>query len=152
VKENPMRNGQITSYDDTQFRYDAEAQVMEAAQDLVDEFLMFIKETNLGSDIVDEVELPVRKPILIEAFKMVIAAEKRPQVRSLLVKAGVMLAQYRADLGPRIRLTPVKASDSDETEYSPQSELRLEKVMLLALGERHSLTATYQEAFARSFH
>ena len=79
---------------------------LERAQQFIDEFLVFVKANDVCHDVIDEIELPAPKSLLVSAFCVVIAAERRPDIRSLLIKAGITLAQYRPGLGPRIRVTP----------------------------------------------
>jgi len=62
----------------------AEESELDRAHQLVDEFLVFVKENDVGNDIIDEIELPVPKSLLVPAFSMVIAAERRPPIKSSL--------------------------------------------------------------------
>ncbi|AYC99726.1 hypothetical protein [Neorhizobium sp. NCHU2750] len=93
-----MRGGEIPRGTD--------AQLLQAAHHLVDLFLIHIREHEMGGDLFDTEELPVGKEALINAFRVVIATESRPGVRALLVKAGMRLAQFQDNVGPRISVRP----------------------------------------------
>ena len=120
------------------------------AQDLVDEFLRFVKANDIGNDMVDEVELPVAKPRLVRAFCRVIVAERRPEVRSLLIKAALTLAQYRSDLGSRIRIRSGFPGKEPTPRGSRRLARRFERALLGAAEERVRLSDTLLQAIRRS--
>ncbi len=83
---------------------------LEAAHDTVNDYLRFVRDAAIGNDLVDEIELPLPKPVLVEAFKSVIVAEERREMRALLLKAALTLSQYHVGLGGRIRIRATTAS------------------------------------------
>lgn len=96
-----------------------DAQLLQAAHHLVDIFLIHLREHEMGGDLFDTEELPADKEALINAFRVVIATESRAGVRSLLVKAGMRLAQFQDNVGPRISVRPAVRSfgpDKDQTQ------------------------------------
>ncbi|MBB3595908.1 hypothetical protein FHX08_006328 [Rhizobium sp. BK529] len=123
---------------------------LDRAQECVDEFLLFVKANDIGSDIIDEIELPVPKGFLIGAFSIVIAAERRPDVRNLLIKAGVSLAQYRPGLGPRIRIRPGSPRWRPEPSMAKGAALRLERTLDSVAWERVQLAEAYLGVIRRS--
>ncbi len=129
----------------------AEESELDRAHQLVDEFLIFVKENDVGNDIIDEIELPVPKSLLVPAFSMVIAAERRPPIKSLLIKAGMTLAHYRPGLGPRIRIRPGLPRWRPEPSISRRLAQRLERTLLAVAEERVRLAETYLRATQRSF-
>ncbi|KRB49242.1 hypothetical protein ASE04_18925 [Rhizobium sp. Root708] len=124
---------------------------LEAANDAVSEFVRFVRDTDVGNDLVDEIELPIPKHMLVEAFSRVIAAEDRPDVRALLVKAGLTLSQYHVGLGERIKVRPIP---SDTRQRSPDVLLarRFTRTLLLTASERTRLTDVYRTALKRGRH
>ena len=56
-------------------------------------------------EVRDELELPAPKAVMIEAFRMVLAIEKRPDWRNAFYDAGLKLAYFWPDIGAeRLRL------------------------------------------------
>jgi len=123
---------------------------LERAQQFIDEFLVFVKANDVCHDVIDEIELPAPKSLLVSAFCVVIAAERRPDIRSLLIKAGITLAQYRPGLGPRIRVTPGSPRWRSEPTMSKVHGRRLEQTLLRVAEERVQLAETYLRAVSRS--
>jgi hypothetical protein len=123
---------------------------LERAQQFIDEFLVFVKANDVCHDVIDEIELPAPKSLLVSAFCVVIAAERRPDIRSLLIKAGITLAQYRPGLGPRIRVTPGSPRWRSEPTMSKVHSRRLEQTLLRVAEERVQLAETYLRAVSRS--
>ncbi|APO75186.1 hypothetical protein AM571_CH02377 [Rhizobium etli 8C-3] len=147
-----MSYGSLSAFGDTWCRYRPDTETLEAAHDLVDRYLAFAEEAQVGNDIIDEIELPVPKPMLIKSFGLVIAAEHRPQIRALLIRAGMTLAQYRADLGPRMRLKPTTPHGRLRAARSREFERRLQKKLVAVAEERISLGAFYRRAFIEAMH
>lgn len=128
----------------------AEGGELDRAHQFVNEFLIFVKETDAGDDVIDEIELPLPRPLLVRAFSTVIAAERRPDIKSLLIKAGIMLAHYRPSLGPRIRVRPGSPQRRPEPAISKRLAQRLERTMLAVAEDRVRLAETYLRAIQRS--
>ncbi|WP_455873380.1 hypothetical protein [Rhizobium yanglingense] len=147
-----MSYGSLSAFGDTWCRYSPDTETLEAAHDLVDQYLVFAEEAQVGNDIIDEIELPVPKPVLIKSFGLVIAAEHRPQIRTLLIKAAMTLAQYRDDVGPRIRLKPTTPHGRPRAARSREFERRLEKKLVAVAAERINLGAFYRRAFIEAMH
>ncbi|WP_018899537.1 hypothetical protein [Rhizobium sp. 2MFCol3.1] len=130
---------------------DRYAIALEEANDAVSEYVRFVRDNDVGNDLVDEIELPIPKPLLIEAFTLVIAAENRPDIRALLVKAGLTLSQYHVGLGERIKVRPIPAA----TRYRPSNPNLARKfacTLLLTATDRTRLTEIYQNALKRGRH
>jgi hypothetical protein len=128
----------------------AEESELDRAHQLVDEFLVFVKESDVGNDFIDEIELPVPKSLLVPAFSRVIAAERRPAIKGLLIKAGMMLAHYLEGLGPRIRVRPGLPQLRPEPSISRRFAQRRERTLLAVAEERVRLAETYHRAIQRS--
>jgi hypothetical protein len=126
----------------------AGANKLAAANQLVDRYLHFFKDAEIGSDLIDEIELPYPKRLLVEAFCHVIATEDRTQIRTLLVKAAITLAQYQGNLGERIRLRPVTPNGRPQRAGTNWQERRLQIALFAAAEDRVRLT----ETFSRQLH
>ena len=122
-----------------------------AANDAVSEFVRFVRDSNVGNDLVDEVELPIPKSVLVEAFTHVIAAEVRPDIRALLVKAGLTLSQYHIGLGERIKVRPIP-TDIRRQPSNPSLARKFACALLLTATERTRLTEIYNTALRRGRH
>jgi len=122
------------------------------ANQLIDQFLLFVRDNEVGNDLVDEIELPIAKSILVSAFRISIAAERRPDVRALLIKAGVSLAQYRSGLGNRITMTLVTPHGRIRQSQSHNVEQRFGRALTAVAIERIQLGELFQRAFVESFH
>ncbi|WP_086999804.1 hypothetical protein [Rhizobium sullae] len=147
-----MSYGSLSTFAETWCRYSPDTEILEAAHNLVDQYLVFSEEEQVGNDLVDEIELPVPKPVLIKSFGLVIAAEHRPHIRAPLIKAGMTLAQYCDDLGPRIRLKPTTPHGRPPAARSRECEHRLQKKLAAVAAERIDLAAFYRRAFIEAMH
>jgi hypothetical protein len=130
-------------------RHETDAQVLQAAHHLVEVFLLFLREHEMGSDLLDTQELPASKKALVNAFRVVIATESRPGARALLVKAGMTLAQFQDDIGPRMSVTPVDANNHrNDRHWTPEpGQIRRFDRALTRLGEeRTQLSQVFQQA------
>ncbi|RWX77059.1 hypothetical protein EPK99_15480 [Neorhizobium lilium] len=125
-----------------------DADVLEAAHHLVDIHLIFLREHEIGNSILDSNELPVGKDAFVNAFRVVIATENRPNIRSLLVKAGITLAHFQDNIGDPIILRP--APDSEHSAFRGRVDIaRIRTVdrAILNLGEeRLRLAQIFQKA------
>jgi hypothetical protein len=102
-------------------RFQSDAQVLHAANHLVEVYLVYLREHETGSDVFDTQELPASKEALVNAFRVVIATESRPGVRALLMKAGMTLAQFQDNIGPRMSVKPAPAmSDRHHQQRDPE--------------------------------
>jgi hypothetical protein len=124
---------------------------LEAANDAVSDFVRFVRDNNIRNDLVDEIELPLPKPVLVDAFARVIAAEDRTDIRTLLVKAGLTLSQYHVGLGERIKVRPAPANAVFQAS-SPFLARRLACAILLTATERARLMEVYKDALRRGRH
>jgi hypothetical protein len=128
----------------------AEGRDLDRAHHFVNEFLVFVKENDAGGDVIDEIELPLPKSLLVRAFSMVIAAERRPDIKSLLITAGITLAHFRPGLGPRIRVRSGLPQGRPEPAISRRHAQRLERTLLAVAEDRVRLAETYLRAIQRS--
>jgi len=106
----------------TRSRSLSDAEVLDKAEVLVEKFLMFLRANAVGRDVFDTNALPASKTTLINAFRLVIATEPRWTYREQLLKAGMTLAHFQEDVGPRMSLLP-----SDQN--SVVSDRELEELM-----------------------
>lgn len=88
-----------------------DADVLSEARDLVDQFLLYLKHADLGLDVVDIDDLPFRKPLLINAVRLMIATEPSATTRQQLRKVGLTLASFQEDIGQRMSMRPQPAED-----------------------------------------
>ncbi len=122
---------------DRDHSFGTDAQLLQAAHHLVDVYLVYLREHETGSDLFDTGELPASKGSLINAFRVVIATESRSGVRALLVKAGMTLAQFQDNIGPRMSVTPVKVKPKLGDGYwrPDPGQIRRFDHALMRLGE-----------------
>ena len=128
-----------------------ETLALHAANEAVSGFVCFVRDNNVGNDLVDEIELPIPKSVLIEAFKLVIVAEERPEIRALLLKAGLTLCQYHVGLGERIKVRPITSPKREKAEDTWLA-IKFKRTLLYTAVERTRLTKVYQNALKRSLH
>ncbi|MET0748141.1 MAG: hypothetical protein ABWY49_08110 [Rhizobium sp.] len=114
-----------------------DADVLGEARDLVDQFLRYLKDADLGLDVVDLDDLPFRKPLLINAVRLMIATEPSATTRQQLRKVGLALAAFQPDIGQRMSMRPL-------TEESRMSE---EDMQALMNKHRHQIVR-FDQAFA----
>lgn len=136
--------------------HETDAQLLQAAHHLVDIFLVYLREHDTGSDLFDTEELPAAKEGLINAFRVVIATESRPGVRALLIKAGMALAQFQENIGPRMSVRSVERQNTGATHNRYRREaprhpgdgaLRRFDRALMRLGEdRTRLVQVFRQA------
>ncbi len=129
--------------------YESDAQVLHAAHHLVDVYLIYLREHDTGSDLFDTRELPVSKEALLNAFRVVIATESRPGVRALLIKAGMTLAQFQENVGPRMSVQPAQLrTELHDGRHRPEpGQIRRFDRALTRLGEERSrLVQIFQHA------
>ena len=124
---------------------------LEAAHETVNDYLRFVRDTVVGNDLVDEIELPLPKPIIVEAFRNVIAAEDRREMRVLLMKAALTLSQYHVRLGERIR---IKAATTSGRRLQADSRFaqKFSRTLEATAAERLRLTELFQSALKLGTH
>lgn len=88
----------------------SDAQVLEAAGDLVDAFLSLMRDLYPGHDILDADLLPSSKALIENGVRLAIVTEPRAEIRRQLVAAGKVLAQFQEGVGSRIVLTTAQAA------------------------------------------
>lgn len=120
------------------------------AHGLVEAFLQFVREHDVGNDLIDEIELPVPRGLLVKAFCIVIVAERRPESRTLLIKAGIALAHFQPGLGPRIRVRPCPQYGRGEDERPKPFARRIARTLDAVAADRVRLADTYLSAITRS--
>ena len=145
----PYYNSTRSAGNNSDRRYQSDAQVLHAAHHLVEVYLVYLREHETGSDVFDAQELPASKDALINAFRVVIATESRPGVRTLLMKAGMTLAQFQENIGPRmsVKPAPMRSDLHDGQQQVDPSQLRKFDHALHRLGEeRARLVQVFQHA------
>ncbi|HTO32796.1 MAG TPA: hypothetical protein VL202_16685 [Pararhizobium sp.] len=116
----------------------SDAEVLDQAEVLVDEFLAFIRREEIWNDILDVNILPASKSTLVNAFRLVIATESRPDYRRQLAKAGLMLARFHRDVGPRMSLIPIRPDDASP-HADPEMNAREQQAYLDRFDAAYSL-------------
>ena len=97
----------------------SDAAMLDRAEDIVDDFLLFLRRESAWNDIFDVKVLSVPKATLVRAFMRVIEAESRAEYRRTLAKAGIMLSRFQEGIGARMSLLPVNV---DERAAEPEIE------------------------------
>lgn len=127
--------------------FGTDAQLLQAAHHLVDVYLVYLREHETGSDLFDTCELPASKGSLINAFRVVIATESRSGVRALLVRAGMTLAQFQENIGPRMSVTPAKTKpDGRQWRPDPSQIRRFDQALLRHGEDRTRLVRMFRHA------
>jgi hypothetical protein len=129
----------------------SDADVLSEARDLVDQFLLYLKDADLGLDVVDVDDLPFRKPLLVNAIRLLIATDASPLTRQQLRKVGLTLACFQEDIGQRMSIRPVSGesplSDSDVAEMMTQHRhhiQRFDRAFSIMTTERRRLDELFQ--------
>lgn len=131
------------------YGFGSDAQLLQAAHHLVDVYLMYLREHETGSDLFDTSELPASKGSLINAFRVVIATENRTGVRALLVKAGMTLAQFQENIGPRMSFTPAKTTrepGDGRWQPDPGQVRRFDRALMRHGEDRTKLVRMFRHA------
>lgn len=115
----------------------SDADVLSEARDLVDQFLLYLKDADIGLDVIDVEDLPFRKPLLINAIRLLIATDASPMTRQQLRKVGLTLACFQEDIGQRMSMRPVAGK-------SPFSDTDVAKMM----AEHRDHIQRFDRAFA----
>jgi hypothetical protein len=127
-----------------------DAELLQSAHQQVEIYLVYLREHETRNDLFDTRELPISKESLVNAFRIVIATENRPNIRALLIKAGMTLAQFQDDIGQPMVIRPVTEpimNRSDEHRKADPARLRRFDLALLKLGEeRIRLGRVFQSA------
>jgi hypothetical protein len=141
-------------------RLPSDADVLEAAHRLADRYLAFLRELEITDHVMDVRELPASKESIANAFCVVIATEHRPNVRLLLVKAGVTLARFQENIGDPLMVhleaePPVRQPAS--RHRVDHARIRKINRALLELGQdelqlRHAFDKAAKLAGGRLFH
>lgn len=84
---------------------DAAMTAVTNAKGTVGQFLLYLREKPLGSEIRGSEELPTSKGAMIDAFRLLISHELRAEQSGQLQKVGLYLAQFRqtnaaSEVGP----------------------------------------------------
>lgn len=114
----------------------SDAEVLQRARLLVEAYFDYLEHTPLGSDVVDETELPGQRTALINCFRLLIATESRNDVRQKLREIGLTLAQFQSDIGERMSLMPV-AHDLRSPEAEVQRLMALNRRSLAKIDEAY---------------
>ena len=129
----------------------SDADVLSEARDLVDQFLLYLKDADLGLDVVDVDDLPFRKPLLVNAIRLLIATDASPLTRQQLRKVGLTLACFQEDIGQRMSIRPVSGesalSDADVAEMMTQHRhhiQRFDRAFSIMTTERRLLDELFQ--------
>lgn len=129
----------------------SDADVLSEARDLADQFLIYLKDADIGLDVIDIDDLPFRKPLLINAVRLLIATESSPIRRQQLRKVGLTLACFQPDIGQRMSMRPVSKEeclpDTDVAEMMEQHRhqiRRFDTAFARMTTERQALDEMFQ--------
>lgn len=128
-----------------------DADVLGEARDLVDQFLLYLKDADLSLDVVDIDDLPFRKPLLINAVRLLIATEPSQTTRQQLRKVGLALASFQEDIGQRMSMRPLPSASrmSDEEMQAAMTKhrhqiMRFDHAFATMAAERLRLDELFQ--------
>ena len=114
---------------DNSARLSSDADVLEAAHHLVDVYLAFLREHEITGCMLDTCELPAAKDSFVNAFRVVIATENRPNMRALLVKTGLTLAQFQDNIGEPLTVQPeARPAGRSSTSRNRADPARIRKI------------------------
>ena len=129
----------------------SDADVLSEARDLVDQFLLYLKDADIGLDVIDIDDLPFRKPLLINAVRWLIATDSSPMTRQQLRKVGLTLACFQEDIGQRMSMRPVpvesRLPDSEVAEMMAEHRQhiqRFDRAFARMTSERQRLDDLFQ--------
>lgn len=123
----------------------SDADVLEAANELVEDFLELAAHLSVGPDFLDICTLPTCKQTLENAFRLEIATSMRRAHRRRLIQAGTLLAQFQPDVGRRISLSPV-AKPSGQRSEDVMFVTKVEKILAQAQADRERLSELFEYA------
>jgi hypothetical protein len=119
-------------------RLPSDADVLEAAHHLVDVYLAVLREHEVTGCVLDACELPAARESFVNAFRVVIATENRPNVRALLVKTGLTLAQFQDNIGDPLAVQPeARPTGRSSASRNRADPARIRKInrAMLELGQ-----------------
>jgi hypothetical protein len=99
------------------------------ATDSVGRFLVYLRDRPLGRELRGSEDLPGSKGALIDAFRLLIAHERRTEQSGQLQKVGLYLAQFR---GGERQSSKLGSPDGDEWEQMFAEQEKLEKLFKLS--------------------
>ncbi|KQQ38148.1 hypothetical protein ASG19_03525 [Rhizobium sp. Leaf306] len=126
-----------------------DADILEAAHRLVELHLTYLREHETKNDLFDVRDLPASKDSLVNAFRLTLATENRTHMRTLLLKAGMTLAQFQENIG---RPMIVKSQDGHKPNQVRRSDIdaavarRFNKALVQLGEERARLGRVFQDA------
>jgi hypothetical protein len=127
----------------------SDADLLQAAHHLVEVYLVYLRQHETVNNIFDTRELPAAKDALINAFRVVIATENRPNVRALLVKAGMTLAHFQDNIGEPLPVRPIPGPAKLQAARGRIDIARIRKIdraILRLWEERTYLETIFQKA------
>jgi hypothetical protein len=130
-----------------------DAETLEAAHRLVDLYLIHLREHDTGGNLFFEAhDLPDTKDAIIGAFRVVIATESRHDVRIMMMKAGMTLAQFQENAVAGHRMDPASSGKTDEVQTKRPTDgsgsRRLDALASKARGERLRLARIFGQAMS----
>jgi hypothetical protein len=144
-----MHQSSSKRFEDLGIPGNTDADILEAAHRLVELHLTYLREHETENDLFDVRDLPASKDSLVNAFRLTLATENRSHIRTLLLKAGMTLAQFQENIG---RPMIVKPRDGQKRSQARRSELdaamarRLNKALIQLGEERVRLGRVFQDA------
>jgi carbamoylphosphate synthase large subunit len=126
-----------------------DAGILEAAHRVVETYLVFLREHETDNNVFDTAELPAPKEALVNAFRVVIATENRAHTRSLMIKAGLTLAQFQDNIGSPLLVrptTPARQQGSGRGRIDIANIRKVDRAILRLGEERVRLAHVFQKA------
>lgn len=123
----------------------SDVDVLEAANDLVEDFLDLAAHLCVGQDFLDIGALPTSKRTLENAFRLEIATSMHCAHRRRLIQAGTLLAQFQPGVGRRISLSPVAKPSGQRTE-NVMFVTKVKKILDQAQADRTRLSGLFEYA------
>lgn len=131
--------------DNTSTAFLSDAEVLEAANDLVEDFLELATHLCVGQDFLDISALLTSKQTLENAFRLEIATSMQSARRRRLIQAGTLLAEFQPDVGRRISLSPA-ASPPGQRSEDVMFVTKVEKILTQAQADRQRLSDLFEYA------
>jgi len=119
----------------------SDADVLSEARDLVDQFLLYLKYADIVLDIIDLDDLPFRKPLLINAVRLLIATEPSAISRQQLRKVGLILASFQENIGERMSMRPLPV-ENRVSEGEVQAMMTKHRQLIMRFDRAFAAMAT----------
>jgi hypothetical protein len=144
-----MHQSSSKRFEDLGIPGNTDADILEAAHRLVELHLTYLREHETANDLFDVRDLPASKDSLVNAFRLTLATENRSHIRTLLLKAGMTLAQFQENIGRPMIIKPLdrqKRNQGRRNEFDAAVARRFDKALVQLGEERVRLGRIFQAA------